>query len=149
MTASSSRINGIPYNGKETAEESLQKVKEEVVNFGVGIEDSQFDRAHRVGNATDKEGKPVKDRQMIVKFTTFWARTLVYRNRKNDRIRLRFYVDQTKRRFELRKGAVEYVKDKPGVDVVFVDINCKLCIRFNNGKYVYFNSKEELTNIVG
>ena len=43
------RINGVLYNGKATAEESLQNVKEEVVKLGVAIEDSQFDRAHRVG----------------------------------------------------------------------------------------------------
>ena len=143
------RINGIPCHGKESAEESLRKVKEEIAKLGVKIEDSQFDRAHRVGYATDREGKPVKDRQMIVKFATFRARTLVYRNRKKDRGKVRFYIDQTKKRFELRKTAVEYVKDKPSVDFAFVDINCKLCIRFANGNYVHFNSHEELINIIG
>ena len=84
---------------------------------------------------------------MIAKFTT--SRTLVYRNQKKDRCRVRFYIDQTKRRFELRESAVEYVKDKPDVDFMFVDNNYKLDIRFKTGKYVHFNSKGESINIIG
>ena len=91
---------------------------------------------------------------MIVKFSTFRARTDVYRNRKKnsdqgDKGKVRFYIDQTKRRFELRKMAVEHVKGKPDVDFVFADINCNLCIRFSNGRYGFFNSENELINLVG
>ena len=60
---------------------------------------------------------------------------------------MRFYIDQTKRRFQLRKTAVDMVKDKPDVDFVFVDINCNLCIRFKDGVFKFFNS-EELKNII-
>ena len=75
------RINGIPYNGKESAEESLKKVKDEVAKLGVILPDCEFDRAHRIGRV-ENDGAQVKDKQMIVKFSTFRARTLVYRNRK-------------------------------------------------------------------
>ena len=131
------RLNGIPYSGKETGEESLNKVKAEVAKLGITI-----------------DGNMVKERQMIVKFSTFRSRTLVYRNRKAATVtdtdnKVRFYIDQTKRRFELRKMADDYVRDKPNVDFVFVDINCNLCVRLKNGDYKFFNSKEELTNIVG
>ena len=148
------RINGIPYNGKETADESLQKVKDEVKKLGLDVQDCQFDRAHRVGKPTDLQGNALKERQMIVKFCSFRARTLVYRNRKKATVvnggnNIRFYIDQTKRRFQLRKFAVDYVQSKPLVDYAFVDINCNLCIKFSNGKYEYFNSKEELINLVG
>ena len=75
------RINGIPYNGNETSEESLQKVKGEIEKLGVKLDACEFDRAHRVGYKTDREGNPMNSRQMIVKFTTFRARSIVYRNR--------------------------------------------------------------------
>ena len=61
---------------------------------------------------------------------------------------MRFYIDQTKRRFQLKKKAVEYVKTKPRVDFVFVDVNCSLSIRFKSGQFKYFNSEEELINLV-
>ena len=147
------RINGIPYNGKESGEESLQKVKDEVLKLGVNLADCEFDRAHRVGRV--ENGDVARDRQTIVKFATFRASTLVYRNRKKAvgerglERNVKFYIDQTKRRFQLRKMAVEYVETKPLVDFVFVDVNCSLCIRFKNGEFKFFNSKEELINLVG
>ena len=141
------QINVIPYEKNETAEQCLNKVKEEVVNLGLSLEDCEYDRAHRVGYPTDRDGKLRKERPMIVKFTTFRARTSVYRNR-NKKGDVRFYIDQTKRRFNLRKLAIEHVKDNPIVDFVFCDINCSLCIRFKDGQYKYFNSEEELFNLV-
>ena len=144
------RLNGIPYSGKETAAESLQKVKDEVSKLGLEdkLLDFDFDRAHRVGPVRDQNGKLRTDRQMIVKFTSFRSRTAVYRGRKKEG-NVRIYIDQTKRRFDLRKMAVDYVKTKPDVDFVFVDVNCSLCVRFKNGLFKFFNSEEELINLVG
>ena len=79
--------------------------------------DRDFDRAHRVGPSHDRDGKLRADRQMIVKFTSFWARSKVYRARPKVGD-IRVYIDQTKRRFNLRKMAADYVKDKPEVDFV-------------------------------
>ena len=142
------RISGIPSNVNETSEQCLSKVKEEVLKLVPGLNDRDFDRAHRVGKPTSRDGT-AQERQIIVKFTSFWARTSVYRNRAKEQGRPRFYIDQTKRRFQLRKKAVEYVKTKPTVDFIFVDINCNLSIRFKNGKYGFFNSEEELIKLCG
>ena len=90
---------------------------------------------------------------MIVKVTTFRARTLVYRNRSTFGNRRNetegFYIDQTKRRFQLKSMTMDYIKTKPNVDFIFVDINCSLCIRFQNGQFRCFNSHEEVVNLVG
>ena len=145
---SSLRINGIPSSSNETAKDCLDKVKGEVAKLGIQVQDCEFDRAHRIGPTVDREGKPIKDRQMIVRFSTFRARTAVYRNRKNGNKDVRYYIDQTKRRFELRKMAVKHCEDKLDVDFVFVDVNCNLCIRLKNGKFEFFNSNE-LINLVG
>ena len=117
--------------------------------LGINVEECQFDRAHRVGYHKDIHGNIRKERQMIVKFATFRARTLVYKNRKKGNNNVRFYIDQTKRRFNLRKMAAQYVENKPDVDFAFVDINCSLCIRFKNGEYKFFNSETELKGLVG
>ena len=69
------RLNGIPYSGNESAEQSLKKVKDEefkleLLNDLVGRD---FDRAHRVGPSHDRDCKLRADRQMIVKFTSFFG----------------------------------------------------------------------------
>ena len=123
----------------------------EISKLGVNLSNNDFDRAHRVGRPSEEQGGS-KERQMIVKFTSFRARTLVYKSRPkgaNNRDKVRFYIDQTKRRFQLRKFAVDYVRDKPHIDFVFVDINCNLSIRFKNGEFKFFNSEDELRTLVG
>ena len=47
------RLNGIPYSGNESAEQSLKKVKDEVFKLGLqnDLVDRDFDRAHRVGSS--------------------------------------------------------------------------------------------------
>ena len=99
-----------------------------------------------VGYTVDREGKPVKEQQMIVKFSTFRALTEVYRNRKKnndqgDKGKVRFYIDQTKRRSELRKMAVEHVKGKPDVDFVFADITATYAFALVMVGMGFLNSK--------
>ena len=48
----------------------------------------------------------------------------------------------------MRKDAVAYVQTKPHVDFAFVDMNCSLCVRLKNGDFNFFNSMEELVNLV-
>ena len=116
------RINGID-DGRESDDDCLSKVKDEISKLGVTVADCEFDRAHRVGRKTDTQGTRVQSRQMIVRFTSWRARTLVYRHRSKEG-NVRFYIDQTKRRFQLRKTAVDMDKDKPDVDFVYkYDIN--------------------------
>ena len=143
------RINGVKYAENENADDCLGKVKKVIQNLGIELDERDFDRAHRVSKPFDREGNPVKDRQIIVKFTSFRVRTKVYRNRGKDAGKPRFYLDQTLRRYQLRQMAVEYVKNKPNVHFVFVDVNCNLCVRMNSGQFKFFNSEEELIKIVG
>ena len=78
------RINGIPPvpEGKnESSESCLEKVKNVFNELGVDIPDVVIDRAHRIGRPRIVQGKRVH--QVIVRFTTWRHRTLVYRARKN------------------------------------------------------------------
>ena len=143
------RINGITCeeNERESDEATLAKVKNEVRKLGIDMEDCDFDRAHRIGPTKKDENGRALPRPMIVRMTSWRARTLIYRNRKKDG-NVKFYIDQTKRRFQLKKSAIEHTKNNPDVHFAFVDVNCNLCIRFKNGVYKFFNSMEELTNIL-
>ena len=79
------RISGIkvPRSGKETAEESVEKVNAVFKELKVDIPDAVLDRAHR--NGKPKMVGKMKVHQMIVRFTTWRHRTLVYRARKNSK----------------------------------------------------------------
>ena len=78
-------------------------------------------------------------RKYFFLFSYLYKREVMQKkNRDQDQGKVYFYIDHTKRRFELRKITVEYVKDKPDVEFVFADINCNLSIFFKNAQYVIF-----------
>ena len=144
------RISGIPCNEneKETGAVCLNKVITEVKKLGINTDELKFDRAHRVGRVNkDKDGKDLPQ-LMIVRLSTWNDRTIIYRNR-DKKGNVRFFLDLTKRRYELKKKAINRVKDNPEVDFVFTDVNCNLCIRLKNGNLKFFNSEEELDNVLG
>ena len=77
------RINGIdlPSSGEnESSDECLQKVHEVFDEIGVDVPDTVIDRAHRIGKMAIIKGKQVK--QMIVRFTTWRHKSMVYKARK-------------------------------------------------------------------
>ena len=145
------RINGIPCGDKEkeTSESCLTKVMAEVGKLGIAADASSFDRAHRIGPLKRDENGKALPRPMIVRLTSWRARTNIYVNRKKENgTKVKFYVDLTKRRFQLKKTAYERAANNPNVDFVFADVNCNLGIRFKNGEFRFFNSVEELDTIL-
>ena len=145
------RIIGIPEpaDGSENGEECVQKVKEEILkitDLHLNL-DLVIDRAHRVGPKKDRQGKPVQ-RAMIVRFTSWRARTHVYTNRKKSTGNGKFYTDLTKRRFDLKKVAQEKIKDNPDVKFAYADVNNNICLRLADDTKKLFNSEEELDKIL-
>ena len=142
------RIHGIPVpDQKESGEECIAKVKEVFQQLPAGTIDAcSYSRAHRVGKVKiNRDG--VKEQAMIVGFSTWKSRTYAYKNRKllkNHRVS----IDLTSRRAQLRTLANEKVKDDPGIEFCFADINCSLCLRYVDNTYKYFNSEIELDNIL-
>ena len=108
--------------------------------------DIRIDRAHRVGPKRDKNGKTV-NQAMIVRFSTWHARTTIYRNR-DKKGEVRCYIDLTKRRFLLKKWAIELVKNNEKVDYVFADVNNNICLRLKDNSLKFFNSEDELRTIL-
>ena len=145
------RIVGIPEpdDGSENAGACIEKVKEEILKLGDDVHldlDHAIDRAHRVGPKKDRRGNPI-ERAMIVRFTSWRARTLVYKNRKKNND-CRYYVDLTQRRVQLKKKAIKLTKDNEKVDFAYADINNNICLLLKDGKKKFFNSEEELANIL-
>ena len=145
------RIIGIPEpdDGSETAAVCVQKVKDEIAKLDLHLNlETAIDRAHRVGPKKDKQGKRIQ-RAMIVRFTSWRARTHVYTNRKKvANLGTAFYVDLTKRRVNLKMKAIEKITGNNKVNFAYADINNNICIMLSDGSKKFFNSEEELDTIL-
>lgn len=143
------RINGIPLPGngvREPGFECLEKVKDVLKNLPETIPECMFDRAHRVGKKKIDEEGNVRQ-QMIVRMCSWKARTVIYQNRKVLKNH-RCYLDLTHRRFKLKLLAEKKVEGNVKVEFVLADINCSLSMKIKNGGFKYFNTEEELDNIL-
>ena len=144
------RIVGIPEpeNGKENADECFNKVTAELDKLELSHLKNSIDRAHRVGPRKDKDGN-VRRRAMIVRFVSWHSRTEVYQKRpKVQGRKVSIYVDLTKRRFSLLKMAKEKTNGNAKVKFAFADINNNICLMLTNDVKKFFNSEEELDNIL-
>lgn len=145
------RITGIeePADGNEDGDACMRKVKEEIAKIdGLHLNlDHVIDRAHRVGPKKDRNGNRVQ-RAMIVRFTSWRARTHVYTNRKKTTGDGKFYTDLTKRRFDLKKKAQEKTKDNASIKFAYGDVNNNICIMLVDGTKRVFNSEDELDRIL-
>ena len=115
-----------------------------------------IDRAHRVGREYMNKISKKKVKSIIVKFKSWKARQQLYnarpRVKKDDKKKPRqnfsISVDLTRRRYQLFSEAKGIVKDINAMNFAFVNINCSLGVRYDNGFFDYFNSEQELHNII-
>ena len=106
------RIQGIEEQDNETAEDVFSKVEEIIKESECVIPSNVIDRAHRIGSKPEgKNGKSV-----IVRFTTFRHRTLLYRARK--RLNVKISLDLTTSRYILWRKAIDLVENKENVKFV-------------------------------
>lgn len=142
------RINGIELErggANESGDKCLEKVKKVFKELSVDVPDLVLDRAHRIGQFTEKNGK--RYRPMIVRFTTWRHRTAVYRARKNSQ-KYKIHLDVTKNRLQLIDRANDMLKNiKEEGSFAFADINCRTCLKMDD-KYHYFESEEDLSQIL-
>ena len=149
------RINGIPLKTREKEQDLRERVHKEITSMGLNIPREAIDRIHRTGKKFESDdrdedgnvtGVSIKQ-QVIMHFTGWRSRTMVYRARKKSKL-LRFKVDLTRRRAKLLAKAK---KDTEGIDqikYVFADINCRLNVRFSDDSFKVFNTKTELAEII-
>lgn len=140
------RINNVEIKAgePETGEDCLKKVKKIFNELSVKIPDSAIDRAHRIGQIKESQGK--KFRQMIIRFTTWRHRTMVYKARKNsDKYRVR--LDLTKKRLKLIGKTNEMLQGRNLNGYTFADINCRLCAKLDDG-FSYFDDETEFKDLI-
>ena len=141
------RINNVPLpeNGNESSDDVFAKVKN-IEESEAEVDENHVDRAHRVGKPFVAEDG-VKKQQIIVKFTTWYHRTLFYRARKKLET-AKVFLDLTQTKFKLLKSSQAKVRDNDKIEFVFADVNCALCAKLRNGPFKYFNTEEQLDLIM-
>ena len=140
------RINGIPPvpEGKnESSESCLEKVKNVFSELGVDIPDVVIDRAHRISRPRIVQGKRVH--QVIVRFTTWRHRTLVYRARKNC-AKYKIKLDLTKKKVETIEKISEFLTRKK-LGFAFADVNCRLCVKTGE-EFHHIYSEDDMHDIM-
>ena len=146
MRRESLRFSGSEVKENKSKEECESKVKSYIKNcLNVDIEESEFNRIHRIGPKTNKNGSAFQ--QIIVKFKDFVPRTKVYRARKH-KADIVIHLDLTKRRYLLLKDTYGKAKNCLSDNFACADINCLLCLRLKNGDWKFFNSLEELERLL-
>ena len=142
------RIFGVPLpeDGDESAKNCLTKVRKVFKELDVDVPDDCIDRAHRIGKVkTNSDGE--KQQAVIVKFRSWEKRVAVYRaRRKKDNINI--LLDLTPKRAKLFSVARERVKTHSGIQFAFVDINCRLGLKLENGSLKFFASESELDKLL-
>jgi hypothetical protein len=143
------RIDGIPlpqHNQPETPEDIRKAVQTVISEAGVKIPDDIIDRAHRIGQGRIVAGQ--RCRQVIVRFSTFRHRTLLFKARKKIP-KYRIYLDLTKERKSLVDEVNGYIEQnglKNGY--AFADINCRICVKFDN-QFSYITTFDDFLHVVG
>ena len=137
------RIHGVQCVERETSSDVLNKVKDIIDDSESEIPENVIDRAHRIGRKISHNGEYTQS--IIVRFTTFRHRTLLYKNRKklvNENVKIR--LDLTKLRNSTLNKCREFLNENPGTaKYVYADINCRLKIRMNDDKDQFFETFEE------
>ena len=100
----------------------------------VQIPDAVLDRVHRI----TKENIDV-----IVRFTTFWHRTLFYHNRKKFKNQS-IHPDLTTSRLSLSNEARKLIENNEDIAFCYVDINCRCKLQFTNNDEFFFESLDVL-----
>ena len=68
--------------------------------------------------------------------------------KKKPRQNISISVGLTRRHYQLLGEARGIVKDIIGINFTFVNINCSLGVRYDNSSFDYFNSEQELHNMI-
>ena len=141
-------------SNNEDIDETLQNCFDAV---DLPYESSMIDRAHIIGAPYDDKESGRKVKSIIVKFSSWSARTRFHKARpktflngkkKPGQVPFKVSLDLTNRRYQLLKHARDVVKGNHNVSYVFTDINCTLVVESANNKFYNFNSEAELNDII-
>eukprot|EP00795_Rhopilema_esculentum_P015007 gene15007-6162_t len=142
------RFNGIEMDKDkdESCGSCLRKIKSLLKDeLGVDIPDVVIDRAHRIGPMKQNPTNNKKSQTIIVCFTTWRHRSMVYKARKKSN-KFKVHLDLTHRKVKLLGKANTLLNDKKEC-FAFADVNCRPCL-YMDGKFVYFNDEHKLLGFI-
>ena len=145
------RIDGFQTEKDEKPNDVLEKVKSVWSEAGIDIPDAVIDRAHRIGPTYKDHVTKVEMKSVIVRFTTFRHRTILYNARKiiKEKFKLKVKLDLTRHRYKLLQDAIAYVLNvKERVKFVYCDVNCRLRVKFVDESDKTFESMEDLEKVI-
>ena len=118
---------------------------------GIDIPNEVVDSTLRTGPSDTDKNSNVECKSVIVRFTTFQHRTMVYRAKKKMKAGVRVKLDLAKSRYALLTDANKVVKQNPDIKFCYADINCRLKIRWVHASIDddFFSSMDELQKILG
>ena len=135
------RILDVDGDDSETSDDAFDKCTELFNKLELDVPEACIDRAHRIGKKT-----PGRVRPIIVRFTTWRHRTMVYRKRK-DWVNCRSTLDLTETRMDILKEAIDLTRESDHISYAFADINCNLRVKLTNGLFKFFNTIDDLNNL--
>ena len=126
----------------------LHKVTGMWSEAGMEILNEVVGRAHRIGPSYTDKNLNVEWKSVIVLFTTFWHRTMVYIAKKKMKPEVRVKL---KSRYTLLTDANKVVKQNPDIKFCYAEINCWLKIKWAEESIddKFFSSMDELQEILG
>ena len=135
------RVLDVDGDDVEISDDVFDKCEELFNNWELNIPEACIERVHRIGKKT-----PGRVRPIIVRFTTWPHRTMVYRKRK-DCVNCRINLDLAKTRMDIFKEAIDLARESDHISYAFTDINCSLCVKLSNGSFKFFNIIDDLNNL--
>ena len=145
------RTDRVPSVDRETSSDVLEKVNEVCAESNLEILDSNLDRAHRIGKPYFYKIKKVKCKSIIVHFNTLRHWTLLYRAKKDIKQKKGYKIrlDLTKRRYLMPSEANKLAFDNRNANFCYGDINCRLKILWNDYQKDFFDTLEDLRDLLG
>ena len=103
-----------------------------------------------VGKSPGKSLELKKDKKhpIIVKFTTFRHRILLYRSRRKLKNGVKLHVDLSKKTVKIFLDSQKYVENVEEVQLVCADINCNSEVQLRNNDESLFTSMQALEVIL-
>ena len=146
------RIYGMESNSNEKNEDVIEKIREFYNESELPCNEDVIDHTHGVGKEYTDSISKKKVKSVIRKFRSWKARQQLYnappRVQKDGKKNFRISIDLTRRRHQLLSEARRIEKDINATNFTFVNINYSLGVRYENGSFDYFSSKQELHNII-
>ena len=144
------RTDGVPSVDRETSSDVLEKLKEICAESNLEIADSHLDRAHRIGKSYFDKIQKVRCKSIIIRFNTFRHRTLLYGVKEHIKQKKEYKITLylTKRRYLMLSKANKLASDNQNANFCYADVNCRLKIRWNDNQEDFFDTLEDLRDLL-